>query len=448
MCLGDPMRTNLIKEGDEQLRYEIREIVEVANEIVAMLPAGYRSAGGYGPMIWENIGDPVAKGERLPDWMKQIVQDVSGEDRAYAYSPTRGDNEARQFVLDHYSDARICSTDDIIFFNGLGDAINKLFSTLHSSARVIGPNPTYPSHATAEAIHHGGDPITYPLQLDNGGRIDIAALEATVVANPGIVGILVISPNNPLGVAHPESDLREVVRIARENDCFLLFDEIYQNLLFDLSKRVRLSDIVGDVPAISMKGVSKEIPWPGGRCGWIEVYNADKDENFRGWIHTILVSKMLEVCSTTLPQIVFPRIVTHPEFPAFRDSRMAKYRARLDTAMEIFGTCDVITPVVPDGVFYLTCTLNTAQYPNTAPLTARNEDTRLFIDMMKNKAVLRADKQFAYELLGAEGVCVVPLSGFASPIDGFRMTLLEEDADLFRETCIRIRRGAEAFFTK
>jgi alanine-synthesizing transaminase len=437
------MRTNLIKEGDEQLRYEIREIVEVANEIVAMLPAGTPL-----PMIWENIGDPVAKGEQLPVWMKQVVQEASAEDRVYAYSPTRGDNEARRFVMEHFSDRRICSEDDIIFFNGLGDAINKLFSTLHSKARVIGPNPTYPSHATAEAIHHGGDPITYPLQLDNGGRIDITALEASVNSNKDIVGILVISPNNPLGVAHPESDLREVVRIARENECFLLFDEIYQNLLFDDTKRVKLSDICGDVPSISMKGISKEIPWPGGRCGWIEVYNADKDENFRGWMHTILVSKMLEVCSTTLPQIVFPRLVTHPEFPAYRASRMAKYQARLDTALEIFGPCDVITPVVPDGVFYLTCTLNTAAFPRIQPLHARTDDIRVYVDMLKNKNILRTDKQFAYELLGAEGVCIVPLSGFASPIDGFRMTLLEEDADLFRETCIRIRRGAEAFFVR
>mgnify|MGYP000709317805 CR=1 FL=1 len=39
-----------------------------------------------------------------------------------------------------------------------------------------------------------------------------------------------------------------------------------------------------------MKGVSKEIPWPGSRCGWIEVYNADKDENFRGYIHTIVAN--------------------------------------------------------------------------------------------------------------------------------------------------------------
>ena len=59
---------------------------------------------------------------------------------------------------------------------------------------------------------------------------------------------------------------------------------------------------------------------------------------------------------------------------------------------------------------------------------------------------MRLDKLFAYELMGSEGVCVVPLSGFYSPIDGFRMTLLEEDEELFLETCERIVKGIEAFF--
>jgi alanine-synthesizing transaminase len=429
------MRSNLIRYGDE-LRYEIREIVEIANAIAKL---------GV-PMIWENIGDPVAKGERIPEWMKRVVEEAVHDDRVYAYSATKGDPDARRFVIEHYSDARICSEEDVIFFNGLGDAINKVFSALPDNARVIGPNPVYPSHATAEALHHGGRPLTYSLKLHDHGRIDIEDLERQVRQNPDIAGILVINPNNPLGVVHPREDLVEVVRIARENECFLLFDEIYQNLVFDPSTVVKLSDIVGQVPAMSMKGVSKEIPWPGSRCGWIEVYNSDKDENFKQYIHTLFVSKMLEVCSTTLPQVVFPTIVQHPEFPAFRAARLAKYRARLDTALEIFDGCDVLTPVVPDGVFYLTVVANTERFPNVTKLDSRNADVRIALDLLEVKTKLRTDKLFAYELIGAEGVCVVPLSGFASPVDGFRMTLLEENADLFAETCRRIRRGAEHFF--
>lgn len=432
------MRKNLIKKGDEHLRYEIREIVEIANEIVKL---------GV-PMIWENIGDPVAKGERLPAWMKLVVEEAVREDRTYAYTATKGDIAARRFVLDWFGTHDICTEEDIIFFNGLGDAINKIFSNLSTSARVIGPNPTYPSHATAEAMHHGGHHLTYPLMLDRGGRIDLAALEASVTTNEDIVGILVINPNNPLGVAHSREDLIEVVRIAREQSCFLLFDEIYQHLLFDESKIVRLSEIIGDVPGISMKGVSKEIPWPGSRCGWVEVYNADQDENFRGYINTIVVSKMLEVCSTTLPQVVFPKIVTHPNFKPFMAQRLDKYRARAETALSIFAGSEVLKPVAPDGVFYLTVVTDTVAFPSTRELEARNEDVRRYLDKLHGDPALRVDKRFAYELMGSEGVCVVPLSGFSSPVDGFRMTLLEEDAALFKETCRRVRRGAEAYFVR
>jgi aspartate/methionine/tyrosine aminotransferase len=432
------VRKNLIKKGDEHLRYEIREIVEIGNEIVK------RGVS----MIWENIGDPVAKGERLPDWMKRVVEDAVREDRTYAYSATKGDPEARRFILEHYSDPRICTTEDIIFFNGLGEAINKIFSNLPGTARVIGPNPTYPSHATAEAMHHGGHHITYPLRLDDGGRIDLEALETIVRDDEHVVGILVINPNNPLGVVHPREDLEAVVRIAREHECFLLFDEIYQHIVFDPSRIVRLSEIIGDLPGISMKGISKEIPWPGSRCGWIEVYNAEKDENFRGYINTIVVSKMLEVCSTTLPQVVFPKLATHAEFQGFLQSRIAKYRRRANQALEIFAGCPVLRPVAPDGVFYLTVVFDTDTFPNDAKLQAANKEVRLFLDALEEKGRLRRDKLFAYELMGAEGVCVVPLSGFSSPFDGFRMTLLEEDEALFLETCRRIRRGAEAFFQR
>lgn len=430
------MRKNLIKKGDEHLRYEIREIVEIANEIVRR---------GV-PMVWENIGDPVAKGEQLPAWMKAIVEQAVREDRTYAYSPTKGDLEARRFVLERYADPRLCTVEDIIFFNGLGEAINKMFSNLPATVRVIGPNPTYPSHATAEAMHHGGHHITYPLKLEDRGRIDVDDLARTVAENDHVVGILVINPNNPLGVVHPRADLEAVVAIAREHQCFVVFDEVYQHLAFDPATVVPLAAVIGDVPGISMKGMSKDIPWPGSRCGWIEVYNAERDPNFRGYVHTIVVSKMLEVCSTTLPQLVFPKIVTHPEFAPFLAKRLAKYRARAERALEIFAGCRVIRPIVPEGVFYLSATFDTAGFPASRKLPSQTKEVRLYLDELEASNALRRDKQFAYELMGAEGVCIVPLSGFSSPHDGFRMTLLEEDPARFEDICRRIRRGAEEFF--
>ena len=48
------MRTNIVHAGADELSYEIREIVEVARKIEKL---------GM-PIVWENIGDPVAKGEQ------------------------------------------------------------------------------------------------------------------------------------------------------------------------------------------------------------------------------------------------------------------------------------------------------------------------------------------------------------------------------------------------
>ena len=50
------MRRNIIHPGAKKLTYEIREIVNVAQRIEKL---------GQ-DMTWENIGDPLAAGESLP----------------------------------------------------------------------------------------------------------------------------------------------------------------------------------------------------------------------------------------------------------------------------------------------------------------------------------------------------------------------------------------------
>ena len=49
------------------------------------------------------------------------------------------------------------------------------------------------------------------------------------------------------------------------------------------------------------------------------------------------------------------------------------------------------------------------------------------------------DKRFVYYLLGAKGICVVPISSFCSELSGFRVTLLEEDEKILRDTFTTIK---------
>jgi aspartate/methionine/tyrosine aminotransferase len=58
---------------------------------------------------------------------------------------------------------------------------------------------------------------------------------------------------------------------------------------------------------------------------------------------------------------------------------------------------------------------------------------------------MAADRRFVYYLLASRGICVVPLSSFQSNLQGFRVTLLEEDVETFSDTFMQIREAIEEF---
>jgi len=422
-----------ISRGGSGLTYEIRNIVLIANKLKE-----------FGvDIIWENIGDPVQKGEKIPDWMKEVLTEIIKDDASFAYSPTKGVDSTRQFLADRLNKrGKVQITpEDIIFFNGLGDAIARAYSSIQVDARMIMPEPTYSTHFMAEVLHASFPPNTYRLNPYNGWSPDMRELEQKVRSHRAIVGILVINPDNPTGFVYPEETLRQIVRIAKENDLFLVFDETYINIVFNGKKTVPLSDIVDDVPAISMKGISKELPWPGARCGWMEIYNAGKDQIFDRFINTILHQKMSEVCSTTLPQLAIPKIMTHPKYQNYLSKRKKHYEKLSNIAYKILKDVPCLMVNKTDGAFYMTIVFNESGLNSDQKLHIKNKEIREFVENLV-KEPIEHDKRFVYYLLAATGICVVPLTSFFTPLLGFRMTLLDKDEAEFEHT---IKTIAEKF---
>jgi len=295
---------------------------------------------------------------------------------------------------------------------------------------VIMPEPTYSTHFLAEVLHASFPPNTYKMNPYNNWHPDMRELEQKVKHQKAIVGILVINPDNPTGFVYPVETLRRIVKIAKENDLFLVFDEIYTNMTYNGQKSVPLSDIIGDVPGMSMKGISKECPWPGARCGWIEVYNADKDATFARYINTILNQKMSEVCSTTLPQMAIPRLLTHPEYQKYLDERVRHYEKLSNIAYDILNDVPYIAVNRTNGAFYMTVVFNEAVLNSRQTLPIEQKGVKDFIDSIVDDKI-EPDKRFVYYLLGSTGICVVPLTAFFTSLPGFRITLLEKDVAKF-----------------
>ncbi len=428
------MRLNIVHPGAGELHYEIRGIVEFAEKL----------AGTGIPITWENIGDPVAKGEQIPQWIRDIVADeVKQNVDSYAYSPTKGLDTARNFLSQQRSQEGKAQlyAEHILFFNGLGDAINKVYTWLNPQARVLGPNPAYPTHSALEAAHGHGPPLTYCLDPDNGWLPDVADIRRQVDNNPDIAGLLIINPDNPTGMVYPRHILEEFVAIARQYKLFLIADEIYSNLTYNSQDFTPLAELADGVPAIIMRGLSKEIPWPGSRCGWAEFYNVHADPGFARYIRSIVEAKMTEVCSTTLPQSVLPALFGDDRYAGHLASRRAKYKTRAGQAMKILGDSLYLKVVKPKGAFYLSVTFSRdfVKKKNVKP-AANRKAQKLLDTILKDTASNAFDKRFCYELMAATGICVVPLTtGFNSSVQGFRMTLLEPNDDIFTNTLQTIK---------
>ncbi|MBN1559855.1 pyridoxal phosphate-dependent aminotransferase [candidate division KSB1 bacterium] len=411
------MRRQIVHEGAEQLTYEIREIVAVAHEFEKL---------GVN-IIWENIGDPIQKGERMPAWIKDIVAGLAMQDCSYSYCDTQGVRTTRRFLADEVNKRGGCqvTADDIIFFNGLGDAVARIFGALRREARVIGPSPAYSTYSSAEAAHSGYEHLTYQLDPTHRWMPDLGDLENKVKYNDSIAGILLINPDNPTGTVYPREFLQKIVRIAKDNRVFIMCDEIYIHIVYNGAATCHLSEVIEDLPGISLRGISKEFPWPGSRCGWLEVFNQNKYPAFQRYISSLINAKRLEVCSTSLPQYVIPQVIGDPRYRDHLEKRRRLFEARANEACDILEQVDEIYVNRPQGAFYLSVLFNEGVLNFQQELQIQNHAIRRAVEeKVQNVAI---DKRFVYYLLGATGICVVPLSGFCTGRHGFRVTLLETD---------------------
>ena len=412
------MRRNIVHAGAGSLSYEIREIVTVGREI--------RGLGQN--IIWENIGDPIEKGEQIPDWIRGIIHELVDESRSWGYCDTAGVPATRAFLaglMNQRPGGVQVTPEDIVFFNGLGDAVAKVYGFLGREARVLGPSPAYSTHSSAEAAHSGYGHVTYDLDPYHGWMPDVEDIRNKVKYNDSIAGILLLSPDNPTGAVYPREILEAIAAIAREYQLFVVADEIYAHIVYNGCPRLHMSQWIGDVPAIAMRGISKEYPWPGARCGWIEILNKDKDENFAAYTRSLLAAKRLEVSSTTLPQMSIPRVIGDARYKAHLDRRAAMFEKRAQEAVGYFAGCDAVIVNKPSGAFYLTVMFKDGILNRQQRLPIENPVVRARIEeLVKN---VTPDKRFVYYLMGATGIVVVPLTGFQCSHEGFRVTLLETD---------------------
>jgi alanine-synthesizing transaminase len=437
------MRSQLQHPKAGLIRYGIREIMDLVQQL-GDLDDGF-------DFIGENIGDPVAKGWIAPAFLKEIIRGLLDSDKGavFGYAHSRGQRSTREWVV---AKAKAIAPDtelgfeDVVFVNGLGAGIGSFYRMMRPGARIIQPVPCYPAHVSSERFAAGSESVCYELDPSNGWQPDLAHMESQIRENPDVAGILLINPNNPTGAVYSREILEGVVRIAERHHLMLISDEVYFRMVFNGAKYEHLSRLAaGRVPLVVMRGVSKDVCWPGARCGWMEFHNLGLDAEYRMFFEGIKKALLLEVSATHLPQMAAPLIYDHPQYPAWLADFNSTIESNSNFIADVFGRVAGLKSGRIQGAFYLTALFEDGVLNDRQTLPVNNRGSRELVERLVSATDMPLDKRFAFYLLASTGICVVPMSDFESRRHGFRVTALDRRRDRLENTYKRLSRAVDDY---
>ena len=188
--------------------------------------------------------------------------------RRMTYGDIEGNPEFLKGVCSLY---RTIKPENIVPTHGASGANHHVFySLINPGDRVISIMPTYQQlYSIPES--YGADVQIIHLKQENGYLPDLNQLRS--MAKEGVKMICINNPNNPTGALMREETLREIVKIAREADAYILCDEVYRHLNQEDGWCESISDLYEK--GISVGSMSKVFSLAGLRLGWIATHDMD-----------------------------------------------------------------------------------------------------------------------------------------------------------------------------
>ncbi|HET7187503.1 MAG TPA: aminotransferase class I/II-fold pyridoxal phosphate-dependent enzyme [Gemmatimonadaceae bacterium] len=156
---------------------------------------------------------------------------------------------------------------EVVPLIGSKEGISHLaFAYMEPGAVGIIPEPGYNSYQGGTLLS-SGEPYRYALRPRTDFLVDLDEIPADVLRRTRI--LYLNYPNNPTGAIAPVDYLERVVRICRERDICLVYDNAYSEIAFDGYVPPSIFEIEGAREvAIEFHSLSKTYNMTGWRCGW------------------------------------------------------------------------------------------------------------------------------------------------------------------------------------
>lgn len=192
------------------------------------------------------------------------------EDNKSHYTPNAGFMELREETAKYFNKKYNLnySGTQVVTTVGATEAINaSLQAILNPDDTVLVPTPIFPLYLPISNLNHGN----YTLMDTSEDNFVLTAdkLRKVIADNKdkNIKCLVLNYPSNPTGVTYNREQLEELAEVIKENDIWVLSDEIYAELTYT-GKHVSLAEIIPD-NVILISGLSKSHAMTGWRIGFI-----------------------------------------------------------------------------------------------------------------------------------------------------------------------------------
>ena len=303
------------------------------------------SAKAKGIKIYHlNIGQPDIK---TPKVFFEAVKNFNNEILEYAVSP--GLPELISSLQQYYTTYNMdFESDEILVTNGGSDALLfALMATCDPKDNILVPEPFYSNYnGFSQSINVNITPIT--TKAEEGFHLPSKEKIQSLITSK-TKAILISNPGNPTGTVYTKKELYMISEIAKENDLWIISDEVYREFVYDGLEYTSFGNIkeVED-RVIIIDSVSKRYSACGARIGSI----ASKDKTL---IAEILKLCQGRLCVSTLDQVGSVELYNTPS--SYFTEVNNEYKNRRDVLYNELIKVKGVICKKPAGAFYIVAKL-------------------------------------------------------------------------------------------
>lgn len=260
------------------------------------------------------------------------------------YGPSEGLLSYRKKLADYYCKVNINVDESNIFITTGGSEaiIFTLLSALSPGDEVIIPEPFYTNY-NGFAVMAGVKVVPVTTKIENGFDLpQISEFKAKMTVRTK--AIVICNPGNPTGAVFSRERLQELVDFARENNLYVISDEVYREFTYDCKATSILQFDNFEENGVLIDSTSKRYSACGSRVGCLVTRNKEL-------LKLVLKFGQARLCPPSVDQQAAEAAIDTPD--SYFEEVQKEYIKRRNFAYEELSKIPGVVVPMPKGAFYM-----------------------------------------------------------------------------------------------